>query len=76
MWRASVGGLGGPPDGAAGFHAPASPISRWQQDPILVEWRTGTYPAIVAKAKREGVAIFFADESGVRSDAQPAPPGG
>ena len=51
---------------------PPRPLSRaWQHDPVLVErWRTEVYPAIAAKAKREGAAIFFADESGVRSDAQ------
>lgn len=56
--------------GRLGF-TPQRPLYRaWQQDPILVErWRTEAYPAIVAKAKREGAAIFFADESGVRSDA-------
>ena len=35
----------------------------------MERWRTEVYPAIVAKAKRAGAAIFFADESGVRSDA-------
>jgi transposase len=50
---------------------PQRPLYRaWQQDPILVErWRTEEYPAIAAKTKREGAVIFFADESGVRSDA-------
>lgn len=50
---------------------PQRPLYRaWQQDPLLVErWRREDYPAIAAKAKRERAAIFFADESGVRSDA-------
>lgn len=41
----------------------------WQQDPKLVdEWRMQEYPKIVARAKREKALIFFADESGIRSD--------
>lgn len=32
------------------------------------EWITTTFPAIVRRAKEEGAKIFFADESGVRSD--------
>lgn len=50
---------------------PQHPLYRpWQQNPVLVErWRTEGYPAIAAKPKREGAAIFFADESGMRSDA-------
>ncbi len=40
------------------------------QDPVLVEqWRREAYPVLAAKAKREGALIFFAGESGVRSDA-------
>ena len=56
--------------GRLGF-TPQRPLSRaWQQDPLLVaQWRTEAYPALAAKAKREGAAIFFADASGVRSDA-------
>lgn len=50
--------------------SPQRPLYRaWQQNPQLVdEWRTKEYPKIVAKAKREKALIFFADESGIRSD--------
>lgn len=49
---------------------PQRPLYRaWQQDPKLVdEWRTTEYPKIVTRAKRENALIFFADESGIRSD--------
>lgn len=49
---------------------PQRPLYRaWQQDPKVVdEWRAKEYPKIVARAKREGALIFFADESGIRSD--------
>ena len=49
---------------------PQRPLYRaWQQDPELVErWRKLEYPKIAARAKREKALIFFADESGVRSD--------
>jgi transposase len=41
----------------------------WQQDPVLVEsWRLQQFPRIKAEAKKLGAQIFFADESGVRSD--------
>ncbi|MEP6933030.1 MAG: IS630 family transposase [Nitrospirota bacterium] len=51
---------------------PQRPLYRaWQQDPVLAErWRTEVSPAIIAQANRERAAIFFADESGVLSDAQ------
>ena len=50
--------------------SPQRPLYRaWQQDPKLVdEWRTQEYPKIVVRAKREKALIFFADESGIRSD--------
>lgn len=50
--------------------SPQRPLYRaWQQNPALVErWRTEDYPKIAARAKREGALIFFADESGIRSD--------
>jgi transposase len=50
--------------------SPQRPLYRaWQQDPALVErWRAEEYPKIAARAKREGALIFFADESGIRSD--------
>ena len=49
---------------------PQRPLYRaWQQDPTLVDhWREHEYPRIAARAKREGAVIFFADESGIRSD--------
>ncbi len=49
---------------------PQRPLYRaWQQNPVLVDqWKTEEYPKIAARAKREGALIFFADESGVRSD--------
>jgi len=52
-----------------GFSPPRPLYRAWQQDPKLVdEWRTQEYPKIVARAKRENALIFFADESGIRSD--------
>ena len=51
--------------------APQRPLYRaWQQHPTLVDyWREHEYPAIAARAKREGALIFFADdESGIRPD--------
>jgi transposase len=50
--------------------SPQRPLYRaWQQDPALVErWRAEDYPKIAARAKREGALIYFADESGIRSD--------
>ena len=49
---------------------PQRPLYRaWQQHPTLVDyWREHEYPAIAARAKRGGALIFFADESGIRSD--------
>jgi transposase len=49
---------------------PQRPLYRaWQQNPTWVaHWREHEYPAIAARAKREGALIFFADESGIRSD--------
>jgi transposase len=50
--------------------SPQRPLYRaWQQNPALVEaWRTKEYPKIARWAKRENALIFFADESGIRSD--------
>jgi transposase len=50
--------------------SPQRPLYRaWQQDPVLVKtWQEREYPKIAARAKREGAMIFFADESGIRSD--------
>ena len=49
---------------------PQRPLYRaWQQDPALVEhWQHTQYPQLAARAKRENALIFFADESGIRSD--------
>jgi len=49
---------------------PQRPLYRaWQQDPKLVEaWREEEFPKIAARAKKQGALIFFADESGMRSD--------
>ncbi|AER57550.1 transposase [Pseudoxanthomonas spadix BD-a59] len=51
-------------------YSPQRPLYRaWQQDPLLVaQWHAKQYPKIVARAKREGALVFFADESGIRSD--------
>ena len=52
-----------------GFSAQRPLYRAWQQDKALVEtWREQAYPKITARAKREGALIFFADESGIRSD--------
>jgi transposase len=49
---------------------PQRPLHRaYQQDPVLVQkWRIEDYPAIQKQAKKEKALIFFADESGIRSD--------
>lgn len=42
----------------------------YQQSPGHVEhWMQNEFPAIRARAKREGAEIWFADEAGIRSDA-------
>ena len=52
-----------------GFGAQKPLYQAWQQDPVLVRtWETETYPAIRAEARRVGATIYFADESGIRSD--------
>ena len=52
-----------------GFSAQRPLYRAWQQDSALVErWRAQDYPRIAARAKREKALIFFADESGIRSD--------
>jgi transposase len=52
-----------------GFSVQKPLYQAWQQDPALVRtWETEAYPAIRAQAKREGARIYFADESGMRSD--------
>ncbi|WP_152389648.1 IS630 family transposase [Azotobacter salinestris] len=52
-----------------GFTA-QKPLHRaWQQDAALVrQWENETYPAIRAEARAAGARIYFADESGLRSD--------
>jgi len=49
---------------------PQRPLRRaYQQDPKRVNrWLKKEYPQIRALAKREGAAIFFEDEAGIRSD--------
>jgi transposase len=52
-----------------GFTVQKPLYQAWQQDPVLVrQWETETYPEIRAEARREGALIYFADESGIRSD--------
>jgi transposase len=50
--------------------SPQRPMYRaYQQDPEAVErWRRTEFPAIRARAKQEGAALYFADESWVRTD--------
>jgi transposase len=50
--------------------SPQRPLYKaYEQDPQKVaEWKDTTFPQIQARAKREGAAIFFADESSVRTD--------
>jgi transposase len=50
--------------------SPQRPLYRaYEQDPGKVsEWKEKTFPEIQARAKKEGAAIFFADESSVRTD--------
>lgn len=49
---------------------PQKPLYRaWQQDPEMVrQWEAETFPQIQAEARRVGATIYFADESGLRSD--------
>lgn len=49
---------------------PQRPLYRaWQQNPQMVQtWQEKEYPWIAARAKLEGAQIYFADESGIRSD--------
>jgi len=50
--------------------SPQRPLVRaYEQDPERVRrWKDEEYPAIRARAAREGAAIFFADEASVRTD--------
>lgn len=49
---------------------PQRPLYRaWQQNPELVsKWKEEEYPQIKKRAKKEKALIFFADESGIRTD--------
>lgn len=50
--------------------SPQRPMYRaYQQNPEAVaRWRTVEFPAIQVQAKEEGAELYFADESGVRTD--------
>ncbi len=51
---------------------PQKPLRRaYEQDPVAVRrWLSEEYPAIAARAKREGAEIHWGDEMGLRSDHQ------
>lgn len=52
-----------------GFSAQKPLYQAWQQDATLVRaWEAEIYPAIRAEAKAVGATVYFADESGIRSD--------
>ena len=52
-----------------GFTAQKPLYQAWQQDAALVrQLEFETYPAIRAEARSAGATIYFADESGLRSD--------
>ncbi|MEM5318528.1 IS630 family transposase [Paraburkholderia sp. JHI869] len=52
-----------------GFTAQKPLYQAWQQDAALVrQWEFETYPAIRAEVRAAGATIYFADESGLRSD--------
>jgi len=52
-----------------GFSTQKPLYQAWQQDEKLVrQWEEELYPEIRREAKRVGATIYFADESGVRSD--------
>jgi len=50
--------------------SPQRPLYRaYEQDPQKVaEWKEKTFPQIQVRAKKEGAAIFFADEASVRTN--------
>jgi transposase len=52
--------------------SPQKPIRRaYEQDPVAVrQWLREIYPGIRKRAKREKATIFWADETGMRSDHQ------
>src|SRR5215218_1509519 len=51
-------------------YTPQKPLRRaYEQDPAAVRrWLRREYPAITARAKAEGGAVFWGDETGLRSD--------
>ncbi|MDN0085783.1 IS630 family transposase [Crenobacter sp. SG2305] len=52
-----------------GFSVQKPLYQAWQQDAALVrQWESETYPGIREEAKKAGATIYFADESGIRSD--------
>lgn len=52
-----------------GFSAQKPLYQAWQQDIELArQWESELYPAIRAEAQAMGATIYFADESGIRSD--------
>jgi transposase len=52
-----------------GFSVQKPLYQAWQQDPVMVRtWEAEAFPAIAAEARRVGASIYFADESGIRSD--------
>jgi transposase len=57
--------------------SPQRPLYRaYEQDPEKVaEWKEKIFPQIQARAKREGAAIFFADEASVGPAITPGLPG-
>lgn len=50
---------------------PQKPLRRaYERDPVAIaRWQREEYPALQARAKRRGAAIFFLDEAGIRSDS-------
>lgn len=52
-----------------GFSVQRPLYRAWQQDPVVVErWLAEEYPQIRQAAKKARATVFFADESGIRSD--------
>jgi len=52
-----------------GFSAQKPLYQAWQQDPEQVRvWEEKTFPAIVEQARIDKATVYFADESGIRSD--------
>jgi len=52
-----------------GFSAQKPLYQAWQQDAVLVRtWEFETFPEIAREAKRLNAKVYFADESGIRSD--------